>query len=381
MTKKIIVADDSQTIQKVIKISFASKGYELIPCLSESELFNNLKNDVDLILLDFSLSEVKSGYDLAKSLREKSKAPILALLGTFDSVDESTFLNSGFSDKIVKPFETEKFLKKCETLMLSLEKNSDSDLDMQELTEVTNDSEYGDWDIKSPEIDDASIDEEISSHEENIKDTNNSKLDMELGGWGFDKSDLVARDLTNEFDIFPPVIEKSNDIATKFLSANSLVQDEEVHDDSEQDSYLAEEDHQDKTSEIVLNDIFEQEEKDISFNEDDVDALDFWSVDESNSFEETAAAQVETIEAVEKLEEPLEFNYKVSIAEKNEFSNDEMMNAIKNDIAPIVEKYVKQYCEANIEKIMWEIIPDLAENIIRKEIKEISKNIQASIDN
>lgn len=385
MTKRIIVADDSQTIQKVIKISFASKGYELIPCLSEAELFKNLSSDSDLILLDFSLSESKSGYDLAKMIREKSKSPILALLGTFDSVDEGAFLASGFSDKIVKPFETEKFLKKCESLFES----SFEDVDKL-INQGSEESEdYSGWDIQSPDINDASVEEEQISAIEVQDHGNDSKLAQELGGWGFDKSDLVARDLTNDFDVFPPVIEDTNKIATKFLSANSLVEDESVDAELNSELHLlenesTEEDNEshDLTGEIVINDIFNTDEsaseEEIKFSENDVDALDFWSVDESSSNEEVRDTHFEKQDIEE---EPLEFNYKIDKAPTNTFSNDEMMSAIKADITPIVEKYVKQYCEANIEKIMWEIIPDLAENIIKKEIKEISKNIQASIDN
>ena len=44
-------------------------------------------------------------------------------------------------------------------------------------------------------------------------------------------------------------------------------------------------------------------------------------------------------------------------------------------LTPIVEEYAKEYCKNSIEKIAWEIIPDLAENIIKKEIQKISDSI------
>ena len=57
MTAKILVADDSVTIQKVVKITLANDPYELEECTSEEDLFVKIKeNSYDLILLDFNLS-------------------------------------------------------------------------------------------------------------------------------------------------------------------------------------------------------------------------------------------------------------------------------------------------------------------------------------
>ena len=42
MSYKVIVADDSQTIQKVINITLAKQPYDLIECLSEEALFKEL---------------------------------------------------------------------------------------------------------------------------------------------------------------------------------------------------------------------------------------------------------------------------------------------------------------------------------------------------
>ena len=41
----------------------------------------------------------------------------------------------------------------------------------------------------------------------------------------------------------------------------------------------------------------------------------------------------------------------------------------------MIEELVKEYCKQSAEKIAWEVIPDLAENLIRKELKEISKSL------
>ena len=90
MNAKILIADDSLTIQKVVSIMLANEPYTLTQCPSESDLFNKyLKNDYDLILLDYNFSSKLSGIELVKKILEAKPGCILmVMLGTFDSVDE-----------------------------------------------------------------------------------------------------------------------------------------------------------------------------------------------------------------------------------------------------------------------------------------------------
>lgn len=72
----------------------------------------------DLILLDFNLSDNKTGYDVVSAVRKNApETPIMVMLGTFDSVDENQMSQVGIQDKIVKPFESSKFIKKCQELI------------------------------------------------------------------------------------------------------------------------------------------------------------------------------------------------------------------------------------------------------------------------
>ena len=43
---------------------------------------------------------------------------------------------------------------------------------------------------------------------------------------------------------------------------------------------------------------------------------------------------------------------------------------------PQLEEMIKEFCRQSAEKVAWEVIPDLAENLIRKEIKEISDSVK-----
>ena len=118
MKHKILIADDSLTIQKVIKITLASEPFELVECTAASDLEKSL-NDVkpSIILLDFNLSEDKTGYDLARDIKNiLPHSKILTLFGTFDTVDEALLEESGVSHKIVKPFDGTKFINLCRVM-------------------------------------------------------------------------------------------------------------------------------------------------------------------------------------------------------------------------------------------------------------------------
>jgi hypothetical protein len=62
-------------------------------------------------------------------------------------------------------------------------------------------------------------------------------------------------------------------------------------------------------------------------------------------------------------------------------STDEIMNKIRPEMEDLVKKYVKEYMDEmfrkNVEKISWEVIPDLAENLIRQELAKIADKIIA----
>lgn len=57
----------------------------------------------------------------------------------------------------------------------------------------------------------------------------------------------------------------------------------------------------------------------------------------------------------------------------------EMLQTLRAEMDEMIKKHVREYMDEmfqkNVEKISWEIIPDLAENLIRKELSKISDKI------
>src|SRR3990172_1573885 len=97
MTKKVLIAEDSSTVQKVIGFTLENEPFQLVFCENEKSLFTHLdKEAFDLVALDMNLSEKKSGYDMVREIKLKyPKVSVLALFGTFDGIDEKNLQNSG----------------------------------------------------------------------------------------------------------------------------------------------------------------------------------------------------------------------------------------------------------------------------------------------
>ena len=87
MLKKILVADDSLTIQKVVELTFSDADFELT-CVANGRLaLEKVREDPpDLILADVVMPE-KNGYEVCEAIkRDPATAgiPVVLLAGTFE---------------------------------------------------------------------------------------------------------------------------------------------------------------------------------------------------------------------------------------------------------------------------------------------------------
>lgn len=386
MTSRVLVADDSLTIQKVIGITLANSGYELVECLNEAELFRKIQsNHFDLILLDFNLSDSRSGYDLAKQINQSMPgAAIIVMLGTFDTVDESQFEACGISDKIVKPFESTKFIKKCRDLIEG-KREMPAPKKAAPPVETYNKSDDIDlWKVDAPQIQAKDEDEGPEAVEE-IVNSQTAALDplsSEMTGWGF----TPQQSLEEKFHkAFPPVIEEASEdsVLQKLQTSSQFIQqvEDEIDEDETDPNFTVPE----ELNRDLLNTI-----------DEDISPEAFWAVDEvvpvkaeeekyieETNLEEVTADLTETVQnfkaaqAAERQAGPeLELQgFDASAPVAQTLNTDEIVEKLKVSLRPMIEEMVKEFCRQSAEKVAWEVIPDLAENLIRKEIKEISESI------
>lgn len=106
----ILVVDDSITIQKVIKIALSKYDVDLKMTGSLIEAKSEIsKFKPHLMIIDAHLSGVSSAADFQKLATEAS-APIILLVGSYESFDDTNFREAGFRYFLKKPFEAQDLL-------------------------------------------------------------------------------------------------------------------------------------------------------------------------------------------------------------------------------------------------------------------------------
>jgi CheY-like chemotaxis protein len=115
MPVKILLADKSITIQKVIEMLFSGKEYE-VTCVSDGEAALNEATRVipDVILADVDLPRI-DGYSFALRLKQKpslAQTPVILMKSRDDVFDEARAKEAGIVDHIAKPFESQDLIGK-----------------------------------------------------------------------------------------------------------------------------------------------------------------------------------------------------------------------------------------------------------------------------
>ena len=113
MTTKLLAVDDSKTMRKVLEITFAGKTYDSTVVGSAEEALASLKsNPPQLVVVDGHLGGT-SGYDLCQQI--KSVAPqvkVVLLSSKQRPFDAAKAAAVGVDDHFDKPFDSTKFLDK-----------------------------------------------------------------------------------------------------------------------------------------------------------------------------------------------------------------------------------------------------------------------------
>jgi CheY-like chemotaxis protein len=122
MGARILVADDSVTIQKVVELTFSKEDFVLTQARSGEEAIRKAKEiRPDLVLLDLVMPDM-NGYDVCAALRTEPvlrSVPIIMLAGTFESFDQQRGAQAGANDVVTKPFESQVLVGKVKQLLFA----------------------------------------------------------------------------------------------------------------------------------------------------------------------------------------------------------------------------------------------------------------------
>lgn len=107
--RKLLLADDSATIQKVIDLTFADEGVQVLAVSSGQEAIDQiLEFAPDIVLADVFMPS-PDGYEVCRYVKTNEKLkhiPVMLLVGSFEPFDEAEARRVGADDILTKPFSS-----------------------------------------------------------------------------------------------------------------------------------------------------------------------------------------------------------------------------------------------------------------------------------
>lgn len=431
MKKKLLLADDSVTIQKVVQITFSHDDYELTVVDNGEIAYEKARSQrPDLILADVFMPG-KNGYELCAAVKNDpalSTVPVLLLTGTFEPFDEAKARSAGADRWIAKPFESQALIACVEDLLklaaqttisapAALIPTPPSDVPFAPATEAVV--------LDQPELA-ADIPEDIwgsdfpavSAAAESVQTDDNAFAVAEQDDlWdvsGFEGEGQAGDDDNWGESLAPVEISSGGDFAPAEASA-AVVDPWDVDDFSTSFSAPASTDTASEVLPLVVDAPPVAEEVEIL---DEIDLLepfpdspaDSVEVDPFASYDFPAeemvvqpdAVRMETVqpeadfqpEVVEffddfsAVEQAPQVSPPVPLAVESASSQDTvspapasvnaaMLNDAQLDliVERVVEVVISRLAGTLLEKIAWEVVPDLAETMIKEELRKIRESV------
>ena len=120
MPKSVLVADDSVTIRKVIGLIFAHEDFTLTIVDNGLDAIHRARETRPDVVLADCMMPGKNGYEVCEALKNDPSTqgiPVLLLAGTFEPFDENRARAVRADGHVVKPFESQAFLDKVKALV------------------------------------------------------------------------------------------------------------------------------------------------------------------------------------------------------------------------------------------------------------------------
>ncbi len=128
--RKLLLADDSITIQKVVNLTFADEGIEVIAVGDGDSAMRKFDEFMpDLVMADVNMPGL-NGYEVCriiKNTEETQHIPVILLVGSFEPFDENEAKEVGADDFLTKPFQSIRQLVNKVTDLLNRSEKSATD--------------------------------------------------------------------------------------------------------------------------------------------------------------------------------------------------------------------------------------------------------------
>lgn len=107
--RKLLLADDSITIQKVVDLTFADEGVTVVCVNNGREAIERLEEFAPDVVLADVFMPLMNGYEVCEYIKQNDKLkhiPVMLLVGSFEPFDEEEARRVGANEILTKPFQS-----------------------------------------------------------------------------------------------------------------------------------------------------------------------------------------------------------------------------------------------------------------------------------
>jgi len=338
--RKLLLADDSATIQKVIDLTFADEGVRVVAVGNGRDAIDQLLEVApDIVLADVFMPS-PNGYEVCEYVKTNEKLkhiPVMLLVGSFEPFDEAEARRVGADDILTKPFQSiRRLIDRVGALVSSPPVEKESPTEELPKDEKPKEEELMDtYDLEVSTADTLPLDEAIAEE----------SLPREV------KMETETR---NDSDVLLDLGE--------FEPVSAGTDDEFVLDLDEEPSE-------------VVTPQYEQAPPARAFVEpqvrEAVAAASYPSFAETQEIPYAPEAHDVAVVEPETEIEPAPAPQPASISSAASISADQLSPEM---IDAIARRVVEMMSDKVVREIAWEVVPDLAELLIKRQLEEKQAN-------
>jgi CheY-like chemotaxis protein len=120
MSKTLLLADGSSTIQRVVELTFAEEDIRVVSVDDGEQALQSIERDEpDIVLADVGMPRV-DGYSVSSHVKTSPQwqhIPVLLLAGAFEPIDEDRARAARCDGVLVKPFEPRQLVSRVQELL------------------------------------------------------------------------------------------------------------------------------------------------------------------------------------------------------------------------------------------------------------------------
>jgi DNA-binding response OmpR family regulator len=117
VTTRILFVEDDEAIRETTRVALEDEGYVVDEAATgDGALQAYQRQPADCVLLDLMLPD-QSGFEVCRSLRQRSTVPIIMVTARSDTFDVVAGLEAGADDYVTKPFEPKELAARIRALL------------------------------------------------------------------------------------------------------------------------------------------------------------------------------------------------------------------------------------------------------------------------